>query len=56
MMLTFLEFYTTLMGFVLFKLYNGLGYHYPPALDNDLADEGRAGYGGGGGDTYSIRD
>ena len=41
MMLTFLEFYTTLMGFVLFKLYNGLGYHYPPALDNDLADEGR---------------
>jgi len=40
MMLTFLEFYTTLMGFVLFKLYTSIGFHYPPKLDNELADEG----------------
>jgi len=30
---TFLEFYETLLGFVLFRLYVGLGLHYPPAAD-----------------------
>ncbi len=31
-MLTFLEFYETLLGFVLFKLYNDIGFRYPPAI------------------------
>lgn len=29
-MLTFLEFYTTMLGFVNFKLYNDMNLHYPP--------------------------
>ncbi|KAI9497588.1 Pescadillo N-terminus-domain-containing protein [Zychaea mexicana] len=33
-MLTFLEFYTTLMGFVNFRLYNELNIAYPPKLDD----------------------
>ncbi|KAI9261438.1 Pescadillo N-terminus-domain-containing protein [Phascolomyces articulosus] len=33
-MLTFLEFYTTLMGFVNFRLYNELNITYPPKLDD----------------------
>lgn len=32
-MITFLEFYETLLGFVLFRLYSGLGLHYPPIAD-----------------------
>ncbi|ODV90615.1 hypothetical protein CANCADRAFT_37612, partial [Tortispora caseinolytica NRRL Y-17796] len=32
-MLTFLEFYTTLIRFVLFKLYTEAGYVYPPRAD-----------------------
>ncbi|KAI7886923.1 hypothetical protein K492DRAFT_202867 [Lichtheimia hyalospora FSU 10163] len=32
-MLTFLEFYITLMGFVNFRLYNELNMNYPPKLD-----------------------
>eukprot|EP00850_Spirogloea_muscicola_P019051 SM000182S03941 [mRNA] locus=s182:192670:197090:+ [translate_table: standard] len=35
-MLTFLEFYETLMGFVNFKLYHSLGLKYPPVLDPRL--------------------
>jgi hypothetical protein len=33
-MITFLEFYETLLGFVLFRLYSGLGLHYPPVADS----------------------
>lgn len=29
-MLTFLEFYTTMLGFVNFKLYSDMNLHYPP--------------------------
>lgn len=29
-MLTFLEFYTTMLGFVNYKLYSDLNLHYPP--------------------------
>ncbi|KAK9480875.1 Pescadillo N-terminus-domain-containing protein [Lipomyces japonicus] len=32
-MLTFLEFYTTLLQFVLFKLYTDSGFVYPPRID-----------------------
>ena len=31
-MLTFVEFYTTMIGFVNFKLYNMLNLHYPPKV------------------------
>ena len=41
-MMTFLEFYTTLLRFVFFKLYHMLGEKYPPALDAHL-DEAAAG-------------
>lgn len=32
-MITFLEFYETLLGFVLFRLYSTIGLHYPPVTD-----------------------
>jgi pescadillo len=35
-MLTFLEFYHTLLQFVNFKLYHGLGIKYPPLVDSRL--------------------
>ena len=41
-MLTFLEFYQTLLQFVNFKLYNTLGVRYPPIVDPRL-DEAAAG-------------
>jgi pescadillo len=43
-MLTFLELYQTLLGFVLFKLYTDAGLVYPPPLDNQK-DDGGAGIG-----------
>ena len=35
-MLTFLEFYSTLLQFVNFKLYHTLGVRYPPIVDPTL--------------------
>ncbi|KZT21637.1 hypothetical protein NEOLEDRAFT_1164472 [Neolentinus lepideus HHB14362 ss-1] len=43
-MLTFLELYQTLLGFVFFKLYTDAGLVYPPPLDAKK-DEGAAGVG-----------
>ncbi len=37
-MLTFLEFYQTLLQFVNFKLYHSLSVHYPPVLDSKLEE------------------
>ena len=39
-MLTFLEFYETLLTFTLFKLYHGLDLAYPPAFDGRLEECG----------------
>lgn len=41
-MLTFLELYQTLLGFIFFKLYTDEGWVYPPPLDENK-DEGGAG-------------
>ena len=41
-MMTFLDFYTTLLRFVHFKLYHMLGEKYPPVLDSRM-DEAVAG-------------
>nr|VWO96714.1 Pescadillo homolog (Nucleolar protein 7 homolog) [Ganoderma boninense] len=43
-MLTFLELYQTLLGFVFFKLYTDAGLVYPPPLDT-VKDDGAAGVG-----------
>ncbi|RPD82655.1 hypothetical protein L226DRAFT_497727 [Lentinus tigrinus ALCF2SS1-7] len=43
-MLTFLELYQTLLGFVFFKLYTDAGLVYPPPIDTKK-DEGAAGVG-----------
>lgn len=36
-MLTFVEFYTTMIGFVNFKLYNMLNLHYPPKIAGEYS-------------------
>ena len=43
-MLTFLELYQTLLGFVFFKLYTDASLVYPPPLDSNK-DEAGAGIG-----------
>ncbi|KAM9330794.1 pescadillo homolog [Gastrophryne carolinensis] len=46
-MATFTEFYTTILGFINFRLYQTLNLHYPPKLDyrseadQDVEDEGK---------------
>lgn len=49
-MLTFLELYQTLLGFVFFKLYTDAGLVYPPPLDTKK-DESAAGIG-----AFSLQD
>jgi pescadillo protein len=49
-MLTFLDLYQTLLGFVFFKLYTDAGLVYPPPLDT-IKDEDGAGVG-----AFSLRD
>ncbi|KAK6538736.1 mRNA-binding ribosome synthesis protein nop7 [Orbilia ellipsospora] len=39
-MLTFLDFYTTLLGFVMFRLYTVEGLVYPPKFDKTMDDKG----------------
>ena len=36
----FLDFYQVAMKFILFRLYNSIGFRYPPVFDEDLADQG----------------
>ncbi|KAF8523155.1 Pescadillo N-terminus-domain-containing protein [Hysterangium stoloniferum] len=49
-MLTFLELYQTLLGFVFFKLYTDIGLVYPPPIDT-VKDDGAAGVG-----AYSLQE
>jgi pescadillo len=39
-MATFVEFYTTLLGFINFRLYTGIGLVYPPRLDVQSEEQG----------------
>ncbi|XP_045390429.1 pescadillo homolog isoform X2 [Lemur catta] len=48
-MATFTEFYTTLLGFVNFRLYQSLNLHYPPKLESQAHAEAKAGE-----DTYAL--
>ncbi|XP_069850633.1 pescadillo homolog isoform X2 [Dipodomys merriami] len=41
-MATFTEFYTTLLGFVNFRLYQSLNLHYPPKLEGQVQAETKA--------------
>ena len=54
-MLTFLELYQTMLGFVFFKLYTDAGLVYPPPLDTKK-DEGAAGAGVGSRTKLTIED
>ncbi|ELW66540.1 Pescadillo like protein [Tupaia chinensis] len=48
-MATFTEFYTTLLGFVNFRLYQSLNLHYPPKLEGQTQGEAEASEG-----TYAL--
>ncbi|XP_058512729.1 pescadillo homolog [Ochotona princeps] len=48
-MATFTEFYTTLLGFVNFRLYQSLNLHYPPKLEGQTHVERK-----GSDDTYAL--
>ncbi|XP_077806105.1 pescadillo homolog isoform X6 [Macaca mulatta] len=48
-MATFTEFYTTLLGFVNFRLYQLLNLHYPPKLEGQAQAEAKASEG-----TYAL--
>ncbi|KMU79898.1 pescadillo, partial [Coccidioides immitis RMSCC 3703] len=39
-MATFVEFYTTLLGFVNFRLYTSIGLVYPPKFDSRSDERG----------------
>ncbi|KAG6923006.1 pescadillo ribosomal biogenesis factor 1 [Chelydra serpentina] len=45
-MATFTEFYTTLLGFVNFRLYQSLNLHYPPKIEGQAAAEQKPEEGG----------
>ena len=38
LMTIFVEFYTTVLGFVLFRLYHNLNLQYPPSLSGTIQD------------------
>ncbi|XP_051021158.1 pescadillo homolog [Acomys russatus] len=48
-MATFTEFYTTLLGFVNFRLYQSLNLHYPPKLEGQVQAETKISE-----DTYAL--
>lgn len=48
-MATFTEFYTTLLGFVNFRLYQSLNLHYPPKLEGQAQAEAKVSE-----DTYAL--
>jgi len=39
-MLSFLEFYEILLGFVNFKLFHFMGFNYPPKISDELTQDG----------------
>jgi len=39
-MYSFLQLYLTLLGFINFRLYKQIGFHYPPKWDEDKRKEG----------------
>lgn len=54
-MATFTEFYTTLLGFVNFRLYQSLNLHYPPKVGPASLPAGRWGLVGAGASPSSDR-
>ncbi|XP_065760451.1 pescadillo homolog [Muntiacus reevesi] len=48
-MATFTEFYTTLLGFVNFRLYQSLNLHYPPKLESQVHTDAKTSE-----DTYAL--
>uniref|UniRef100_A0A1W7REW4 Pescadillo homolog n=1 Tax=Agkistrodon contortrix contortrix TaxID=8713 RepID=A0A1W7REW4_AGKCO len=49
-MATFTEFYTTLLGFVNFRLYQSLNLHYPPKIESRCSAESKS----EDGDAYAL--
>ena len=41
LMSIFVEFYTTMLGFVLFRLYHNLNLQYPPTLSGVIQDDSK---------------
>ena len=58
LMSIFVEFYTTMLGFVNFRLFHNLNLHYPPALVGmaHVGDDVQAAAGADNGDVEALKD